>query len=123
MTTLPIPLARCPRRFADMTRDGDHTRFCGQCAKSVHDLSAMSRAEAARLLAGGDDLCVRYLHVEGRVVHRGKRALAVLAVAIAPLLTEACGGAPARYDYHPVPAADDDGREPSAGDASEDRSR
>lgn len=121
MTKLPIPLARCPRRYEDMTPTSDASRHCAQCDRPVHDLSARTREEAARLLASGDDLCVRYLHdADGRVLHRGKRALAILALAATPLLTEACGGAPRGYHYDPTAAADAADDPPSEGDADED---
>jgi len=36
-------------------------RFCGHCQKTVHDLSAMPREEAERLLCqSGGELCVRF---------------------------------------------------------------
>jgi hypothetical protein len=45
---------------------GDKSRFCSDCKKTVHDLSAMSRVDAERLLAqpAQQELCVRYLHNE-----------------------------------------------------------
>lgn len=52
---------------------GDKSRFCGDCKKVVHDLSKLTRAEAAKLLAtqatprsraDGPSLCVRALHDE-----------------------------------------------------------
>ena len=109
MSKLPIPIDACPRRYADMTAEGPTSRHCEACDKSVHDLSALTQPEAAALLAERDDLCVRFLYApDGRVVHRAgpKRHLGVwmsiAAVAAAPLLLEACGGAPARYDYPPA---------------------
>lgn len=107
MTTAPIPLELCPRRYAEMKRKGETSRYCDECRKSVYDLSAMTRAEAVALLASSCDLCVRYLYdLRGRPVHRpsGKKRvwLAVAAMAAAPLLIEACGGAPRGYDYQPT---------------------
>lgn len=52
-------------RVLDTTR-----RHCGQCDKAVHDLSAMSDADARALLAS-DRVCVRYrTATDGRIVHR-----------------------------------------------------
>jgi len=112
MSDLPIPIDRCPRRYADMPPDGPRSRRCAQCETSVHDLSAMSRAEAARVLAGDEPVCVRYLFDRsGRVVHRraGRlgRVVALAVVAAAPLLTEACGGAPRAYDYNATEAPEE----------------
>jgi hypothetical protein len=54
----------CHADWEEMTGD-ERSRYCGSCSKSVHDLSAMTRHEALRLLdAGAGDpassLCVRY---------------------------------------------------------------
>ncbi len=41
--------------------DGDNQkRFCGQCSKHVHDLSAMTEPQATALLAAEQKPCVRY---------------------------------------------------------------
>ncbi len=60
----------CPADFSAM--DGDaRRRFCGQCSKHVHDLSAMAAADAEALVREEDDLCVRYeVDGAGEVVHR-----------------------------------------------------
>jgi cytochrome c-type biogenesis protein CcmE len=49
----------CDVPWATMTGD-DRVRLCGQCAKYVYNLSAMTRGEAAELLAREPRLCVRY---------------------------------------------------------------
>jgi len=59
----------CTVPWAGMSGD-DRSRFCGQCRQNVYDLSAMTTAEAAGLLA---DLagrpCVRlYRRPDGRVL-------------------------------------------------------
>jgi hypothetical protein len=73
---------------------GDRVRFCGQCAKAVHNLSALSREEAEALLreaqaveaARTGSMCVRlYRRTDGTVltadcpdgVRRKRRRLAV----------------------------------------------
>lgn len=46
-------------------RGGDGARFCEHCQKHVHDLSAMSRDEAERLVcASGGDLCIRFARAD-----------------------------------------------------------
>lgn len=48
----------------DKMRGNDEVRFCSHCAKDVHNLSAMTRLEARKLVARSNgNLCVRY--VEG----------------------------------------------------------
>src|SRR4051812_11825373 len=50
----------CHEPWEQMSGD-DRTRFCGACRKHVHNLSAMPRDEAERLLcASAGSLCVRY---------------------------------------------------------------
>lgn len=44
----------------------DKKRFCGQCQKHVHNLSAMTANEAESLLASSQKLCVRYSYVGDR---------------------------------------------------------
>lgn len=48
----------------------DRQRFCGQCEKSVYNVSAMSRAEAEALLQGPGELpCVRfYQRTDGTIL-------------------------------------------------------
>jgi hypothetical protein len=55
----------CNANWSAMQR-GDKSRFCGDCKKTVHDLTSMSKAEASALLAAPatEELCVRYLHDE-----------------------------------------------------------
>ena len=87
-------------------------RFCGDCNKVVHDLSAMSEEEANALLARTprERVCVRYVYdaatqrvvfdvgdrtkviPEHRLTSRLKRKLALAAALAAPMLVEACGG-------------------------------
>jgi len=57
----------------------DPARFCGECQKHVHDLSAMTKSEAQTLLASEatDGLCVRYLYDDrGEVVFNSKVGVA-----------------------------------------------
>src|SRR3954464_1520431 len=40
----------------------DRVRFCSHCAKSVNDLSTMTRKEATRFVrTSGGDICIRYI--------------------------------------------------------------
>src|SRR5262245_38291889 len=49
----------CDVPWASMQGD-DKVRLCGQCAKYVYNLTAMTRAEADALLTREPRLCVRY---------------------------------------------------------------
>lgn len=52
----------CDVSWAEMRGDSD-TRFCDKCAKHVHNLSMMSRAEAEALvmsIANGQAACIRF---------------------------------------------------------------
>src|SRR6185369_16746350 len=50
----------CTVDWNSMTGD-DKIRFCGQCKLNVHNLSAMSEAEALKLMdASEGKLCVRF---------------------------------------------------------------
>ncbi|HEY0190370.1 MAG TPA: hypothetical protein VGC42_04560 [Kofleriaceae bacterium] len=63
--TLPVldnlrVAAPCPARWADMAGD-DRVRHCTDCAKSVYNLSDMTRDEAEALIVEHEGkLCVRY---------------------------------------------------------------
>ncbi|HVF66698.1 MAG TPA: ankyrin repeat domain-containing protein [Pyrinomonadaceae bacterium] len=61
----------------DSMSGNEQVRFCTHCEKSVHNLSAMTRKDALRLVrdnAGG--VCVRfYSDPRGRAVHTNDRAL------------------------------------------------
>jgi hypothetical protein len=94
-------------------------RFCADCGKVVHDLSAMTEAEARGLLARtpADRVCVRYVYdadsgdvvfgsraadraalvPEHRLLQRLKSRVALAAALAAPLLVEACGGNDGNY--------------------------
>lgn len=94
-------------------KPGDRKRFCGDCKKYVHDLSAMTRAEAREVLQSRptEGLCVRYLYdVHGDVVFRDtipasflSRAKRIAAAATFPLGLAACSGAPAEAPPPPMP--------------------
>lgn len=50
----------------DSMRGNDRVRFCEHCAKSVHDLSTMTRKDALRLVRESEGrLCVRYVTLPG----------------------------------------------------------
>ena len=104
---LPIE-SPCSANWSTMTRDGQK-RFCDACKKHVHDLSAMSPAEARGVLDAprARDLCVRYLYDdEGNILFRpsyelvppsmlarAKRFVTAAGVIVAPLSLNACMGA------------------------------
>ncbi|MGH1345912.1 MAG: hypothetical protein ACRBN8_30390 [Nannocystales bacterium] len=57
----------CNEDWGRMTPE-QRGRFCGACQKKVHDLSAMSEAEAKGVLDSQGDICVSYLSDESGVV-------------------------------------------------------
>ena len=61
----------CPVLWADM-QGGHQVRYCRHCQKNVYNLSAMSRAEAERLLAEQmGRLCVNFCRrTDGTIVTR-----------------------------------------------------
>jgi hypothetical protein len=51
----------CSENWDEM-QGNDRVRFCSHCAKSVNDLSRMTRREAVRLVrASGGEICIRYI--------------------------------------------------------------
>jgi len=68
----------CPEDWDAMrTEPGSPRRHCDHCAKNVHDLSAMTEAEAELFLTAtrGQDLCVSYaLDGEGAIAFRAARS-------------------------------------------------
>lgn len=75
----------CQEDWNQMTGD-DARRFCGTCAKHVHNLSAMTEAEARSVVAR-KNVCVRYsLQSGGRSIrHRTSRRMMLRAAAAATL--------------------------------------
>jgi hypothetical protein len=58
----------CPARWEDMTGT-DQARFCGQCSKTVYNVSAMTREEAETLLGQAELPCVRiYQRADGTIL-------------------------------------------------------
>jgi hypothetical protein len=105
-------------------RQEGKARLCEQCDKLVHDLSGMTERAARALLRGprNEGLCIRYLRDrDGNiwfgdspdpilspsrlVVRRIAAAAGVAALASAPALIEACGGA-SPYDGVYAPYVD-----------------
>ena len=75
MNKLRLPIANpCHEDWDAMHTEGRGSRFCDQCAKSVHNLSEMTESDAHALLAkprGADGLCIRYTaEADGRVRFR-----------------------------------------------------
>jgi hypothetical protein len=70
--------------------DGDaQRRFCGLCSKHVHDLSAMTEAEAEALVTReqSSGLCVRYrARPDGSIAHRPVLAQTLRAAALGATL-------------------------------------
>ena len=58
----------CSQNWNEMFGN-DEVRFCHHCAKNVHNLSAMTRKQAKKLVAGSNgNLCVRYIRQpDGRI--------------------------------------------------------
>lgn len=83
----------CSADWYAMSGDGDR-RFCLQCHKTVHDLSAMAPCEAEKLLADAKatrtPICVRFLQgPAGRVLFRASMgAGAALLAGCAPKVLE-----------------------------------
>lgn len=58
----------CDESWEQM-RGTNQVRFCSHCEKSVHNLSAMTRRDAERLVAAsGGRLCIRYISTPARRV-------------------------------------------------------
>ncbi len=97
----------------DSMRGGERVRFCEHCAQSVHDLSAMTRQEALRLVRESEGrLCVRYTTLTGgrvktetspaaRLHQISRRASRVAAGAFGAALTLTAGASAAAA---PAPA-------------------
>src|SRR5688500_10261308 len=67
---ISIPV-HCPVSWEGMSGD-ERARFCPTCSQTVHNLSAMTREEAAALVAAeGASACVRfYRRPDGTLVTR-----------------------------------------------------
>ena len=73
MNKAALPLSfRCSLDWEKMTI-ADKGRFCADCKKVVHDVSAMTKSEAKALLADGkkSELCIRYIaDRDGQVIFK-----------------------------------------------------
>jgi hypothetical protein len=85
-------IAPCSESWKEMAGD-ERERFCTRCSLTVHDLSAMTEADARALLAGpAERQCVRFgVRRDGTVVTRGPtrwlgRSLLALGVAVAAVV-------------------------------------
>lgn len=62
----------CELSWADLPGNSNTIRHCGQCDTKVYNLSAMTEAQAARLLSReGAPPCVHFVSRDGRIVHDG----------------------------------------------------
>ncbi|MBX3119133.1 MAG: hypothetical protein KF784_08720 [Fimbriimonadaceae bacterium] len=81
----------CPKEWDAMHGD-DKKRFCDHCQKHVHNISAMNKEDAERLLANRTGaICVRYTQeADGRLVTTdrlsGWRKFALLASGVAAIV-------------------------------------
>jgi hypothetical protein len=120
MHATEIPIASPCGADWRMMKPTDTKRFCDSCQKHVHDLSAMTKAEARAVLASPPlaGLCVRYIHdAHGDIVFRqgpiaptllvrAKRIAIVAAAAAFPIAMTACGAAPPPHSMgSPLPTA------------------
>jgi hypothetical protein len=94
-----LPISQpCNADWERMDGDGDGSvRFCRRCEQQVHDVSAMSEAEARVFLAGGGQPCIRYTHDAGRIRFAERtgalpRLAAAAALAFGSLASSACMG-------------------------------
>ena len=71
----------CPKKWEGMSEAGDGRRFCEQCQKHVHDLSAMTGPEVRRHFAGPEaSACVSYLvRLDGSLATRPRWPVAARA--------------------------------------------
>lgn len=75
--SIPKP---CAADWAEMSGD-EQRRFCGQCSKSVHNLSEMTEPEARTLLRQ-PDVCVRFAtQPDGTIRFQSRRQFLAAAVA------------------------------------------
>jgi hypothetical protein len=119
MHATEVPIATpCGADWRTM-KPTDNKRFCDSCKKHVHDLSAMTSAEARAVLASPpvEGLCVRYLHdAHGDIVFqqapiaptllvRAKRMARVAAIAALPMAMAACAAGATTGSPPPVMGA------------------
>lgn len=83
----------CDADWSEMSGD-ERRRFCALCNKHVHNLSAMPRAEAQRVIAA-PNVCVRYQpNADGSVQYQSRRRFVVAALSMAVALPAAASVAP-----------------------------
>lgn len=97
----------CHQDWAQMRGD-ERRRFCEQCDKHVHNLSAMTKAQAQALLARDPELCVIYQYDEHeelvfepeptrvQLQLQGARKLLATAALAVPMLLAACDEPPSQ---------------------------
>jgi hypothetical protein len=80
MSALHLPIAEPCHADWEAMEPRQQGRFCQGCAKDVHDLGAMTEAEARALLRSraGQRLCVRYgVGIDGRIRFKAAAAVAL----------------------------------------------
>ncbi|HEY1552927.1 MAG TPA: hypothetical protein VGG28_34090 [Kofleriaceae bacterium] len=96
----------CTKAWDELRGDG-RVRACDDCAKDVHDLSKLTRAQADELLAAKPDACVRYIQrgdgtlvlADGLVRGRGSKARSVVLAAAIVAGTAYVTLPPAHHHY------------------------
>lgn len=113
LQTVRIP-SPCPMRWPNLVGD-DRTRFCANCNRKVHNLSAVTRNEAESILAQQENVCVAFVaDRNGNVVTSDRpvsadlsrrQSLWLMVVAVASTLLSLVGSAhadqPDRSDRAP----------------------
>jgi hypothetical protein len=125
MRRASLPISQpCNADWERMDGDGA-VRFCRRCEQQVHDLSAMSEAEARVFLARGGQPCIRYSHDAGRIRFAERpgalpRLAAAAALAFGSLASSACMGkraCPVPPEASVAPADEAGAAEPNEPDA------
>lgn len=102
MKTKQIPIEEPCHQDWEQLRGDERRRFCSQCDKHVHNLSAMTKAQAQALLEREPKLCVIYKYDEhdelvfepeptrDQLQLQGARKLLAAAALAVPMLLAAC---------------------------------
>lgn len=94
----------CHENWDSMSGE-EQSKFCGQCQKSVHNLSEMTPKEAKDLLLNEEKPCIRYIpDANGAPIYKGTAAWKTLlaAGAVGMIAASGCSPAPAEPQQTPV---------------------